>query len=128
MLHLEIKIDGKTPGDIERILQQVTRMILLEEYQAGSDSHSYTFAITGEDETTYSLLVSNVGWVRSDCPNYNAVKKLYDEYVASKEYGQVTLWSSAQDDPIEFYYDPEHPDNHDSYMNELADNNDESDL
>ena len=52
----------------------------------------------------YSLLVSNVGWVRNDHPDYAEVKKLYDEYAASKKYAQVTMWSSESLDPIEESY------------------------
>lgn len=54
--------------------------------------------------TTYSLLVSNVGWVRSDCPDYAEVKQLFDEYAESKQYEQVTMWSSDEHDPIEEAY------------------------
>lgn len=53
---------------------------------------------------TYSLLVSNVGWVRNDCPDYDEVKCLFDEYAGSGQYEQVTMWSSVEHDPIEEAY------------------------
>lgn len=55
-------------------------------------------------QETWSLLVSNVGWVRLDSPNYQEVKTLFDEYARVRIYKQVTLWSSLDDDPIEEAY------------------------
>lgn len=54
---------------------------------------------------TYSLLVSNVGWVCNACSDYEEVKSLFDEYARSKRYAQVTLWSSEDHDPIEEAYE-----------------------
>jgi hypothetical protein len=59
------------------------------------------------DQVTYSLLVSNVGFVRRNCPDHAEVKQLFDSYAASKEYEQVTMWSSESDDPIEEEYSEE---------------------
>jgi hypothetical protein len=59
--------------------------------------------LDGEDEekqATYSLLVSNVGWVYQDNPDREEVEKDYNEYVASTCYSQVSMWASDQDDPI----------------------------
>lgn len=52
----------------------------------------------------YSLLVSNVGWVRGESEDCDEVKTLYNWYKKSKQYEQVTLWSSEEDDPIEEAY------------------------
>ena len=54
----------------------------------------------------YTLLVSNVGWVVSysqHITDYDTIKALFDEYVASGKYEQVSMWSDQEDDPIEEY-------------------------
>lgn len=61
---------------------------------------------------TYSLLVSNVGWVRLNDPNYDEVLALFNDYKASTQYDQVTMWSSEEDDPIEEFYLPGDPDSY----------------
>jgi len=62
------------------------------------------------DPPTFRLLVSNVGWVVNESDprsaQYDVVKALYDECVA-EGYGQVSVWSSKDDDPIESYDNPD---------------------
>lgn len=59
---------------------------------------------------TYSLLVSNVGYVHRDNPDEEEVRKDYKEYVESTCYSSVSLWSSDRDDPIEvFEIEKEYP-------------------
>lgn len=62
-----------------------------------------------EEETsnvTYSLLVSNVGWVIRDDADKGKVKALYDDYVKRGIYEQVSMWASDDPDPIEMHDDP----------------------
>jgi hypothetical protein len=66
-----------------------------------SDEDNWDAFVARITAATYSLLVSNVGWVRNRVTDYNEVKRLFDEYSKTGEYEQVTMWSSAEHDPIE---------------------------
>jgi len=66
-----------------------------------------TYTLGRYEGPTYSLLVSNVGWVERNNTNYNEVLALFEAYRDSGQYDQVSLWSSEADDPIEEYQRPE---------------------
>jgi hypothetical protein len=58
-----------------------------------------------EDElerVLYSVLVANIGWVRTAERSYDEAKKMYDYYV-DRDALQVTLWKTRVNDPIEEY-------------------------
>lgn len=78
--------------------------LLNEDFVDEEEEEDESEIVESEEPTTWSLLVSNVGWVRKDSPDYEEVKGLYDEYAKSGLYAQVTLWSSESDDPIEETY------------------------
>ena len=72
----------------------------------------HTFLDELQRLATYSLLVSNVGWVRRLEPDYDEVLALFNDYKSSGQYDQVTMWSSEEHDPIEEYYSPNDPDSY----------------